>query len=245
MKPAAIDWSRPWLAPYRPAPETIEAPVVEVLRRLGDPPCARFVPHECLPAGEAYEAFIFRTGTIPTRDNLHDFFNGLVWRAFPRTKQRLNVLQAGEIARRGVGATRGPLRDALTLFDENGAVLEAPPALWQALAAGDWRGLFVGQRALWAQARLRVFGHALLEQLAAAPRKPLTAHVLCLPDAHGPGALDDAALAARLDAGWLAQKPFRPLPVLGTPGWWAANEAPDFYDDPGVFRPRRPAAATA
>jgi hypothetical protein len=24
--------------------------------------------------------------------------------------------------------------------------------------------------------------------------------------------------------------------VLGVPGWWAANEAPAFYDDPFVFR---------
>jgi len=33
-----------------------------------------------------------------------------------------------------------------------------------------------------------------------------------------------------------------PLPVLGVPGWWAGNEAPDFYADAQVFRPARPAA---
>jgi hypothetical protein len=52
------------------------------------------------------------------------------WLRFPQAKRRLNELQA-EIARGGTGATRVPLRDALTLFDENGAVLDAPPALWR------------------------------------------------------------------------------------------------------------------
>jgi len=176
---------------------------------------------------------------VPTRDNLHDFFNGLVWLAFPETKRRLNELQAAEIARNGVTSTRGPVRDALTLFDENGALLDAPAALWKALAARDWQSLFATQRAQWSEARLIVFGHALLEKLTT-PRKALTAHVLLLPpspDACGPAALDDSALARRLDAEYLAQKPFVPLPVLGVPGWWADNAAPDFYDDPKVFRP--------
>lgn len=186
-----------------------------------------FVPAEALPPGEAYEAFIRRTGQVPTRDNLHDLFNGLQWWAQPALKARMNALQAAEIARAGIGARRGPLRDALTLMDENGALLEAPAPLWAALRARDWPGLFITHRVLWREARLVIVGHALLEQLATAPRKPLTAHVL---DAANPLALDEA--------GWAA-KPFCPLPVLGVPGWWPANEAPAFYDDPSVFRPPR------
>ena len=198
----------------------------------------QFVPQDHLPPDEAYEAFIRRTGTVPTRDNLHDLFNGLVWLAFPEAKRRLNELQAAEIARAGIGATRGPLRDALTLFDENGAVLDAPEPLWQALAARDWHTLFVTQRALWSEARLWVFGHALLEKLAT-PRKALTAHVLRLPPpaAGGPAAACDRALACSLAPEYLAQKPFVPLPVLGVPGWWSGNAAANFYDDPKVFRP--------
>ncbi|MGJ7493762.1 DUF3025 domain-containing protein [Variovorax sp. RT4R15] len=191
-----------------------------------------------MPPGEAYEAFIHRTGTVPTRDNLHDFFNGLVWLRFPQAKRRLNALQAAEIARVGIGATRGPLRDALTLFDENGAVLDAPPALWQALIARDWQRLFVTERSLWQQARLLVFGHALLEKLIA-PRKAATAHVLLAPDAAKSIAADDAAITAALDAAHLSTKPFVTLPVLGIPGWWAANQNFCFYDDSDVFRPRR------
>jgi len=233
--------NRPWLAPLQPGLGLAlpawqgGAPVAEALNgalaaaasppRLAVGPL-RFVPQAELPPGEAYEAFIHRTARVPTRDNAHDFFNGLVWLAQPALKCRLNALQAAEIARDGVGARRGPARDALTLFDENGALLDAPAVLLDALRARDWTTLFVTHRARWAQARLMLVGHALLEKLASAPRKALTAHVL-LAD---PRALDAA--------GWAA-KPFTPLPVLGVPGWWPSNEDPAFYDDAAVFRPPR------
>ena len=203
----AIDWERLWLAPYRALGATT------VLQAVCEPGLPRFVPPDRLPPGEAYEAFIHRTGTVPTRDNLHDFFNGLVWLHFPQAKGRLNALQAGEIARAGIGATRGPLRDALTLFDENGAVLDAPPALWDALLVRDWQRLFVTERALWQQARLLVFGHALLEKLVS-PRKPATAHVLLAPGVAKSIAADDGAMAAALAPAHLSTNPFLPLPVL-------------------------------
>lgn len=245
MSLPAIDWTRPWFAPYREAGEAAaqaarHASIAAALQ--GARPSSQvpdFVPQQALPPGQAYEAHIFERGTVPTRDNAHDFFNGLVWLAFPHTKRRLNALQAAEIARRGVAAERGPLRDALTLFDENGALLEAPPALWQALVARDWHTLFTTRRALWSEARLVVFGHALLEKLVV-PRKALTAHVLLLPSEEG-GALDDAVLARKIDASNLALKPFVPLPVLGVPRWWEENAQAAFYADPHVFRP--PSAA--
>lgn len=205
-------------------------------------PCpVRFVPQAELPAGTAYEQFIFDTGRVPTRENLHDFFNGLCWRRFPLTKQRLNRLQATEIASAGVGAVRGPVRDGLTLFDENAALLQAPQPLWDALTARDWQRLFVTLRPLWVQARLVLFGHALLEKLVT-PYKSITAHVLRepVPEALGDDlAAWDGWLAERLSAPVLAAKPFTPLPVLGVPGWWAANNDPAYYADAGVFRPAR------
>ncbi|VTU17949.1 hypothetical protein H6CHR_00881 [Variovorax sp. PBL-H6] len=245
----SFDPGRPWLAPYAPRAASMAASLAQghdaaaVLSNAApgiELPAGplRFVQPDAAPAGEAYEAFIFRTAQVPTRDDLHDFFNGLVWLHFPRAKQRLNELQAGEIARAGIGATRGPLRDALTVFDENGAVLDAPAALWQALLARDWPRLFVSERARWHEARLLVFGHALLEKLAM-PRKALTAHVLWAPGAIRSIAIDDAAIAAALAPSHLAAKPFAPLPVLGVPGWWPANEVPGFYDDVAVFRPPR------
>ncbi|RZL64843.1 MAG: DUF3025 domain-containing protein [Variovorax sp.] len=240
---AQIDWARPWLAPVcaqgeavaQTAQHTSVACALQAARQPGAPD---FVPQEALPTGAAYEAHIFATGTVPTRDNLHDFFNGLIWLAFPRTKRRLNALQAGEIARAGIGATRGPLRDALTLFDENGAVLDAPPELWDALIARDWQRLFITERARWQEARLLVFGHALLEKLVS-PRKAATAHVLWAPGAARSIGTDDAAISAALEAAHLATKPFVPLPVLGVPDWCAENANFSFYDDSDVFRPRR------
>ncbi|MBO9650180.1 MAG: DUF3025 domain-containing protein [Variovorax sp.] len=200
----------------------------------------RFVPGDSAQPGEAYESFIHRTACVPTRDNLHDLFNGLVWLHCPASKRRLNELQAEEIARAGIGATRGPLRDALTLFDENGAVLDAPKPLWDALRARNWRGLFITHRSLWREARLLVFGHALLEKLTA-PRKAATAHVLIAAGEMNPAGLDDATIAASLHPEHLATKPFTPLPVLGVPGWCVQNENFSFYDDSEVFRPRRDA----
>jgi hypothetical protein len=230
-----IDWSAPWYAPWRNAGPRVAGAVsiLDALNAEGAP--VDFVPQAQLPEGTSYEAFIFETGRCPTRDNLHDLFNGLVWTKFPRSKQALNRLQAAEIARDGIGARRGAVRDAVTVFDENGALLAAPAPLWDALIARDWPRLFVDLRPLWAQAQLTVFGHALLEKLVA-PRKDMTAHVWCAP---APLAFVDEWLAGELAAERLAAKPFTPLPVLGVPGWWPENELPDFYDDSKVFRPGR------
>ena len=157
-----MDLTGPWLAPLQPAlaPAWADwqagAPVAAALNAQRPADAAigldagplHFVPQAALPPGEAYEAFIHRTARVPTRDNLHDFFNGLVWLAQPGLKRRLNALQATAIARDGVQPRRGPLRDALTLFDENGALLQAPPVLWQALRQRDWTGLFITHRPL-------------------------------------------------------------------------------------------------
>lgn len=240
----AIDWSAPWLAPYVSVGQGVAAQVaagassVQVLNTALAPQATpvRFVPQSELPPGQAYESYIFERNCCPTREGLHDFFNGLVWLQFPLTKRRLNHLQAAQIAQTGIQPVRGPARDALTVFDENAAFLQAPDALWEALAAKDWHTLFGALRPLWQQAHLLLFGHALLEKLVA-PRKPITAHVYRAQAASNSIADMDAWMAADLTADKLASKPFAHLPVLGVPGWWAANEEPAFYADSSVFRP--------
>ena len=72
----------------------------------------------------------------------------------------------------------------------------------------------------------------------------MVTHVYQAPEAIESIALLDAWLAGEIHAQQWATKPFTPLPVLGVPGWWPANETPDFYADTQVFRPPR-AAATA
>jgi Protein of unknown function (DUF3025) len=235
-----VDWSRPWLEPLRErgaaiATHAARGRLLDALNVASAPHVRvsagriRFVDPAQQPAGEAYEAFVARTACVPTRNNLHDFFNALVWLAWPAWKRRLNELQAEQIGCSGVAATRGPVRDALTLFDENAALLQAPPALVEALLSRDRVNLFVTRRAMWADARITLFGHALLEKLTQ-PRKAITAHVWVLPEAV------DASQPCGLTAERLAGKPFLPLPVLGVPSWWPGNEDTAFYDDKAVFR---------
>lgn len=241
---SAPDWSEPWYAPWREMGQDVAGrmaqglPAHEALNQQPGPHPVRFVPQDALPEGVAYERFVFEQRQCPTREGLHDFFNGLCWLRFPQAKRRLNELQAAQIAERGVGGVRGPVRDAITVFDENGALLDAPAPLWEALVARQWRRLFVDLRPLWDQARVVLFGHALLEKLAA-PRVDMTAHVWCAPAPLSRLDQADAWLAAALTADRLAAKPFVPLPVLGVPGWWPANADPAFYDNARVFRPAR------
>ena len=241
--PEGLDWQAPWHAPWREPGRAVEAALAAgaALRdalNVHAPAPVRFVAQEALPQGVPYERFVFERRECPTRENLHDFFNGLVWHRMPRAKARLNALQAAEIAAHGVGGRRGPVRDAITLFDENGALLDAPAPLWDALLERDWKRLFVELRPLWDAARILVFGHALLEQLAR-PRKDLTAHVWAQPCALADLAAADAWLASCCTPQRLAAKPFTPLPVAGIPGWDAGNQNFSFYDDSLVFRPRR------
>lgn len=239
---ADIDWSAPWLADWRLLGEHIAQRVVagtpqpQALSEAGHAP-VRFVPQTDLPEGLAYEAFIGAHGQVPTREGLHDFFNALCWMHFPLAKRQLNRLQSAAIARDGVQAWRGPVRDACTVFDENAVLIQAPDSVWQALAEHRWQDALVAQRSRWAQVRIWAFGHAALEKLVR-PYKSITAHLWRVPE--GVQAADlDAWLAQDLRPDKLACKPFSPLPVLGVPGWWAANAEPGFYDDPQVFRPRR------
>ena len=259
MKPLAadwpaLDWSAPWLQSLRAVAEPLYQRIAagqavadavnaglaaqQAQGRLAELAGWRFVPQAELPPGMAYEAFIHAEHAVPTRCNLHDFFNAMVWLHYPRLKRQLNRLQAQAIAQAGVGAVRGPLRDAATLLDENGALLIAPAALHDALRRRDWMQLGVGLRPLWQQAQLLPLGHALLEKLVQ-PRKSITAHVLSLASDLATGDVD-AALETQCSAEWLAQKPFCPLPVLGVPGWWEGNRQVCFYDDPSVFRSARP-----
>ena len=241
----AVDWQRPWLAPYREIAQRLRAvapssaSVAQLLNAaLAEQPtislvagALRFVPQHMLGGVEPYEAFIARTALVPTRDKLHDLLNGLVWLRFPQIKRRLNELQAEQIARTGVQPTRGAVRDALTLFDENAALWQAPAVLVDALRRRDWHTLFVTGRAAWGQAQPVLFGHALMEKLTE-PRKPMTAHVWVLPEHAGA----EAGTLALLTPELLATPRHLPLPLLGVPGWWPANELAAFYDDPGVFR---------
>jgi hypothetical protein len=260
---ADIDWARPWLASIEARGKRWQAAALagydEYLATLNEDAAAAshvtgrgealaFIAQEELPAGASYEGHIAQTGRVPTRHNLHDFFNGSMWFAYPRIKAALNALQAQQIDTLGIGPTRGGVRDALTLFDENAVLFAcADPSLALALRGFRWRTLFVDERTAWGtRCEARIFGHALLEKLVA-PYKACTGHAWIVEVPIDYFTLDDAArraliderVAQRLNAEPLDSRAFAPLPVLGVPGWWAANASPDFYDNTNVFRPGR------
>ena len=237
----AVDWNAPWLGTCQAIGKDVAnrySTKTDLATALNGAPGRpiHFVPQSALPDSQAYEQFIFNTQTVPTRDNLHDFFNGLCWLTFPQTKKKLNQLQAEQLAIGGVQKTRGAIRDALTLFDENAAFFIAPQPLWDALIAKDWRRLFIELRPMWQDAQLVLFGHALLEKLVT-PRKPITAHVYRAQPAIDSIENLDAWIANDITVDKLASKPFAPMPVLGVPGWWPENEKLSFYEDILVFRP--------
>jgi hypothetical protein len=248
---AALDWRAPWWQPWRAVGQQVAQQVLagqrvcEALNAQHPPDPIQFVPQSALPEGQAYEAFIFASGQVPTRENLHDFFNGLAWLVFPHTKRRLNALQHSVLAQRGVQSTRGALRDALTLFDENAALwpvgANTPSEVLDALRAKQWRRAFVELRPQWQPQTPVLLGHALLEKLVS-PYKSITAHVYIAQAAtQSIASIDlDQRTARQLSPTSLVPKPFIPLPVLGVPGWWTANDDAQFYDDPQVFRLPQP-----
>ena len=261
---AAIDWSTPWFAQfaargrrwqqaaltsYADLLAVMNADAAQVQQLTGRGQRLAFIAQDDLPEGAAYEAHIASTGCVPTRHNLHDFFNGSMWFAFPRIKAVLNARQSAELEVLGVGPTRGGVRDMLTLFDENALLFAcADSSLSAALRGFDWQTLFIGRRDAWGRdCEVRCFGHALLEKLIA-PFKGCTGHawIVDVPpayfecDATARNAwLDEAVSAALLGTGALTSRMFAPLPVLGIPGWWPENASPAFYEDTSVFRSGR------
>ena len=220
----------------------------------------QFVSQEALPEGEVYESFIGTTGNIPTRDNLHDLFNGSIWLTFPKTKALLNYYHMLEIEQQGIGSSRGRVRDTITVFDENGTILvTAESSIGEALINFDWQESLVAPRDKWdnskqsnnqSQAAVYIFGHALLEKLLQ-PRKALCAHSIVIHVAQDfftlslserIGHLDQKVtdyMEALLSQPDVTPRKLSPLPILGVPHFWAENANPSFYEDSQVFRSGR------
>jgi hypothetical protein len=227
-----------------------------------------------------YEPGIFETGQVPCRtvaggyslvQERHDFYNAVVWLMFPKSKARLNQLsmQALNALKSGeskqvdqttgnhinIVTRRGPLRDAITVFDENALLLLCSDSkLMDQLANRQWHELLVVQRLQWQCAETIVpvcFGHALLQKLET-PYKAITGHSFVLSmtaeqviASRNDAGLIDALLCEQLTKEVLITKPFLPLPVLGIPGWSYENQNPNFYNDPQVFRKQKVTLRTA
>lgn len=262
----AIDWQRPWLAPFKATGQQLIQSgdwlqaANQIARqqdlRTASGHCIVFVPQHILAADVAYEAHIHTTGEVPTRDNLHDFFNTLAWLYFPQIKKTLNALHAAsQLQAADTGGTsntdsrvgtRGRARDAATLFDENAALfICSDEQSAEALRRHQWMHLLQhSPEAFFSKTAVVLFGHALIEKLVR-PYKAITAHVwisivepdwFVLSDANRIDDLDHR-VAAAISKGF-SSTDFAHLPVLGVPGWWPSQDA-DFYLDSLVFRALR------
>jgi len=206
----------------------------------------------------SYEQHIFVTGEVPTRPHdWHDFFNALVWATYPRTKLAMNARHLLEInSREAAGLQgRGPVRDALTQFDECGVVVSTSvPELARGLAAHQWEDIFWSRRAELVDAMdFAVVGHASLDLLRA-PFVGLCGKALYRTVSPAWFELSiqqrraelDAWLAAQIadERGFRSPRAFSALPLLGIPGVVAESESAAYYSDIRQFRPRRPSGAS-
>ena len=223
----------------------------------------RFAAQNVNPAALGYETQIFTSGIVPTRpNNIHDLFNALVWLTFPHTKAAINGRHIAARAENAGSRNRGPVQDALTLFDECGVVVASDrPDLLEMITAFQWKKLFWEHRAAVKQhMRFFLFGHGLMEQMLA-PYVGLTGKALLLYidtawlEASTSALLQHIDASSRALTGWPRARAIAsaaslsqgsdlvPLPLLGIPGWAPENETESYYDDAQYFRAGRRSAA--
>jgi hypothetical protein len=200
-----------------------------------------------------YEQTIQQKNIIPTRPNSwHDLFNGLIWLQFPQTKQLLNQQHVEDIEQYGL-SPRTHRRNNLTHFDECGVIVtyqrsEVFEQLIQALKRHQWHAVFVENRQHWGnQINSFMFGHANLEMLLQ-PFIGLTGKCLAVEVDSDFATLPYSEQLAQLDGLLVKQiretdlfsehKPLSPLPLLGIPDMWDANNDPEFYTNTDYFRPQ-------
>jgi hypothetical protein len=221
---------------------------------------ARALPLRIVPPGprrsgfaDKYEARLHLEGALPVRPgDWHDYFNVLVWLAYPRAKAALNARHFAELERqRAAGEeNRGPAQDALTLFDESGVIIAASDeTLLDLVREWRWKELFWERRAdLAARMRFFAFGHALCEK-ALRPYLGITARgllfrvepgLIAAPLDAQVSALDERVAAHLSDRKKLqGTRELAVVPILGIPGWHPDNDRERFYDNTDYFRAAR------
>jgi hypothetical protein len=209
-------------------------------------------------ASASFEERVSREGELEVRQgNWHDFFNVLAWLVYPRAKAAVNERHisarceerenTGRSPWCALGANRGRTRDALTLFDESGAiVLSNDRELIEDLRGFRWKRLFWSHRdRVLSSMRFYIFGHSIFEKALSA-YVGMTAHAvlrsigtdfISAPVERQIACVDElvAQRASRLEQ-LTARTMLSPLPVLGVPGWSRANDEEAFYDNARYFR---------
>ena len=198
---------------------------------------------------QQYEPRILLDGELQTRLQCwHDHFNALAWLTWPTLKAQMNALHYQEIlTRKDQSSLRTPLENALTLFDENGAIIISDqPKLLELIKQHEWKTLFIDYRAVLAQ-HLKIFivGHALFEK-GLRPYLGMTAKsvlfevettVLTQALAEQIRYLDHTSSTFLEETTTFGPQHLQPFPLLGMPGWDHANEDFDYYRNENYFRP--------
>jgi hypothetical protein len=201
-----------------------------------------------------YESRIYLKGELQTRlANWHDFFNAMCWLQFPKTKAALNALHFERSKNRPAGTNRSPLENAITLFDECGAVIVADDeSILDLIRHHQWQDLFWHHKAAFGKhIQCYVVGHAMHEK-SLTPYIGMTAHTVVLKQSSDffeqdyPEQLK--AIDQTISDAWLGKLPnhkierprdLQPFPLLGVPGWWGQTQDEAFYSNDAYFRSKR------
>ena len=194
---------------------------------------------------DQYEPRVFLRRELQTRlNNWHDFFNAMIWLRFPSTKSILNELHYYSALQREPKSNRSQLENAITLFDECGAIIiSSREELLQMIRNHQWKELFVENRASFdAELKCLVFGHATYEKMLE-PYVGMTTNAILV---HSEELLNaDISQVDQFIGNYWKQfnvqstKDLQPFPLLGVPGWYAENNDLSFYDNDEYFRPKR------
>jgi hypothetical protein len=206
-----------------------------------------------------YESRIYLAGELQTRlENWHDYFNAMCWLQFPEIKSALNALHFEASKTRKVGTNRSPVENAITLFDECGAVIVADDdSLLEMIRHHEWKVLFQDNHLFWEIHSFRdnkaqlgqhiqcyVVGHAMHEKNLA-PYLGMTTHSVLLKqgsDFFQKTYLEQLEVIDRVVSSlWMNSKieqpkDLQPFPLLGVPGWWHEAQDEAFYANEDYFR---------
>jgi len=225
-----------------------------LMKLKGESHIPRFIcQNQLTTSSHYYEQIIHQQHIIPTRPNSwHDLFNGLIWLQFPQTKRLLNQQHVEDIEQYGL-SPRTLRRNNLTHFDECGVIVtyqrtEVFSQLIENLKQHQWHAVFVENRHHWGnEINSFMFGHANLEMLLQ-PFMGLTGKCLVIEVDSRFSTLPYQKQVAELDTRLVSHikktnlfstsKPFNPIPLLGIPDVWDANNDPEFYENTDYFRPR-------
>ena len=205
---------------------------------------------------EHYESRIYLKGELQTRlENWHDYFNAMCWLQFPKIKASLNALHFESSKTRQPGTNRSPLENAITLFDECGAVVIADDeSILDLIRNHEWKELFLDKKfwdnkdAFGNHVQCYVFGHAMHEKTLM-PYIGMTAQTVLLKKPSGFFLQAYSKQLAEIDQVvsdmWFnkcpnksidSPKDLQAFPVLGVPGWWSQTQDETFYSNSDYFR---------